>query len=70
MSPPGLSPIDRAFFLLETDERPMNVGVLTIVAPRPARRGRPSDALVRRMLRCPVGPPFDYRLTSGWWPRL
>ena len=70
MSPPGLSPIDRAFFLLETDERPMNVGVLTIVAPRPARRGRPSDALVRRMLRCPVGPPFDYRLTSGWWPCL
>ena len=70
MSPPALSPIDCAFFLLETDERPMNVGVLTIVAPPPVRRGKPSDALVRRMLRCPVGPPFDYRLTSGWWPRL
>jgi diacylglycerol O-acyltransferase len=70
MSPPALSPIDCAFFLLETDERPMNVGVLTIVAPPPVRRGKPSDALVRRMLRCPVGPPFDCRLTSGWWPRL
>jgi diacylglycerol O-acyltransferase len=70
MSPPALSPIDRAFFLLETDERPMNVGVLTIVAPPVAARGKPSDALVRRMLRCPVGSPFDYRLTPGWWPRL
>jgi WS/DGAT/MGAT family acyltransferase len=68
--PPRMSPMDRAFFLLETDERPMNVGVLTIVTPRPSQRGKPSDALVRRMLKCPVGPPFDYRLVPGAWPRL
>jgi diacylglycerol O-acyltransferase len=68
--PPTLSSIDRAFFLLETPERPMNVGVLTVVAPPTVRRGRPSDALVRRMLRCPVGSPFNCRLTPGWWPRL
>jgi diacylglycerol O-acyltransferase len=70
MAPPTLSSIDRAFFLLETPERPMNVGLLTIVAPPTVRRGKPSDALVRRMLRCPVGPPFDCRLAPGWWPRL
>jgi diacylglycerol O-acyltransferase len=70
MVPPTLSSIDRAFFLLETPERPMNVGLLTIVAPPTVRRGKPSDALVRRMLRCPVGPPFDCRLAPGWWPRL
>ena len=57
-----MSSIDQAFFLLETAQRPMNVGVLTIVAPRPVKRGKPSDALVQRMLRRPVGPPFDCRL--------
>ena len=57
-----LSPVDRAFFLLETDERPMNVGTLVVLAP--PRRGAAgfADALVRRMLQCPVGPPFNYRL--------
>jgi diacylglycerol O-acyltransferase / wax synthase len=67
---PRMSPMDRAFFLLETEQRPMNVGVLTIVAPKPTRRGTPADALVQRMLRCPVGPPFNYRLAPGPWPRL
>ncbi|HET9693845.1 MAG TPA: wax ester/triacylglycerol synthase domain-containing protein [Steroidobacteraceae bacterium] len=67
---PRLSPIDRAFFLLETEQRPMNVGLLTIVVPPPRRRGRPSDPVVQRMLRCPVGPPFNYRLAPGVWPRL
>ncbi|HET7204783.1 MAG TPA: wax ester/triacylglycerol synthase domain-containing protein [Steroidobacteraceae bacterium] len=68
---PRLSAIDRAFFLLETEQRPMNVGLLTIVATPPRRsRGRPSDVVVERMLRCPVGPPFNYRLAPGTWPRL
>jgi WS/DGAT/MGAT family acyltransferase len=59
-----LSSVDRAFFLLETDERPMNVGTLIVLAP--PRRGTAgfADALVRRMLRCPVGPPFNYRLDA------
>ena len=66
-----MSPIDRAFFLLETEQRPMNVGLLVVLTPPAgARRGRPSDALVRRMLRCPVGPPFNYRLAPGGWPTL
>ncbi|HEX5651280.1 MAG TPA: wax ester/triacylglycerol synthase domain-containing protein [Steroidobacteraceae bacterium] len=70
MPTPRMSSIDQAFFLLETVQRPMNVGVLTIVAPRPVKRGKPSDALVRRMLRCPVGPPFDCRLAPGGLPQL
>jgi diacylglycerol O-acyltransferase len=66
-----MSAIDQAFFLLETEQRPMNVGLLAVLAPPAgARRGRPSDALVRRMLRCPVGPPFNYRLAPGGWPKL
>jgi WS/DGAT/MGAT family acyltransferase len=69
---PSLSPMDRAFFLLETEQRPMNVGLLFVVAPRKGRRtrGRLSDELVRRMLRCPVGPPFDSVLAPGPWPTL
>jgi diacylglycerol O-acyltransferase len=66
-----MTPMDRAFFLLETEQRPMNVGVLMVVAPaRRAGRGRPSDELVRRMLRCPVGPPFNHVLGPGRWPTL
>lgn len=69
---PRMSPMDRAFFLLETEQRPMNVGLLFVVAPgrRAARGRRPSDELVRRMLRCPVGPPFNYVLAPGPWPTL
>ena len=68
--PPRMSPMDRAFFLLETEQRPMNVGVLTVLTPPPRRSGRPSDALVARMLRCPVGAPFNWRLKPGPWPEL
>jgi WS/DGAT/MGAT family acyltransferase len=68
---PSLSAIDRAFFLLETEQRPMNVGLLVVAAPgRPPRGRRASDALVERMLRVPVGPPFNYRLTEGLLPGL
>jgi diacylglycerol O-acyltransferase / wax synthase len=66
---PELSPIDRAFFLLETVQRPMSIGVLYLVEGSRGR-GRPSDRLVRQMLRCPVGPPFDCRLSDGAWPEL
>jgi len=68
---PSMSPVDRAFFLLETEQRPMNVGLLVVLTPPGnSRRGRPSDVIVRRMLRCPVGPPFNYRLAPGAWPTL
>lgn len=65
--------MDRAFFLLETEQRPMNVGLLVVLRGRRPARGRPSDALVRRMLRCPVGPPFNQVLADSFiagWPAL
>jgi diacylglycerol O-acyltransferase len=70
---PRMSPMDRAFFLLETEQRPMNVGVLVVLKGRRTARGRPGDDLVRRMLRCPVGPPFNQRLAENvlaGWPVL
>ncbi len=69
----SMSAMDRAFFLLETEQRPMNVGVLVVVAGRKTARGLPADALVRRMLRCPVGAPFNQRLAPSpvaGWPTL
>jgi WS/DGAT/MGAT family acyltransferase len=69
-----MSAMDRAFFLLETEQRPMNVGALVILRGRkPRRGGSASDDLVRRMLRCPVGAPFNQRLSSktfAGWPAL
>ncbi len=61
----GLSPIDQAFFALETAERPMNVGVLFVLPSTGSTPGRFADHLVARMLRCPVGPPFNARLRPG-----
>jgi diacylglycerol O-acyltransferase len=58
----SLSPVDTAFFLLETEQRPMNVGVLVVLAPPRGTRGRFADRLVATMLKVPVGPPFNYRL--------
>ena len=57
-----LSPVDTAFFLLETEQRPMNVGALVVLAPPKGARGRFADRLVATMLKVPVGPPFNYRL--------
>jgi len=65
-----LSPADQAFFLLETPERPMGVGVLVVLAPPRGSRGRFADRLVAGMLTCPAGPPFNYRLTPGPVPPL
>ena len=65
--------MDRAFFLLETEQRPMNVGALVVLRARKPRQGRASDALVRQMLRCKVGAPFNQRLaenTLAGWPTL
>lgn len=67
---PRLSPVDQAFFLLETEQRPMNIGALFVLVPPPGARGDYADQLVRRMLRRPVGPPFDCRLRRGPLPDL
>ena len=61
----SLSPVDQAFFLLETAERPMNVGVLFVLPSTGSTPGRFADHLVARMLECPVGPPFNARLKPG-----
>ncbi len=67
---PRLSTVDQAFFLLETAERPMNIGALfVLVPPQGSRRGF-ADRLMRTMLKRPVGPPFSYRLKPGRVPGL
>lgn len=60
-----LSFIDQAFFLLETEHRPMNIGALVVLAPPGGSRGRFADALLEAMLARPVGPPFNYRVKPG-----
>lgn len=62
---PRLSPVDQAFFLLETRDRPMCIGLLCVLKPPPRSRGDFAGRLVRTMLECPVGPPFSYRLRPG-----
>jgi WS/DGAT/MGAT family acyltransferase len=62
---PRLSPVDQAFFLLETHDRPMNIGALFVLVPPPGARADFAGRLVRSMLKRPVGPPFSYRLKPG-----
>jgi len=59
---PALSVIDLAMFALETRERPFNIGPLIVLAPPAGFRGNFADKLVARMLKRPLGPPFNYRL--------
>lgn len=50
-----LSILDLAFFVLETAERPMNVGPLIVLNPPRQRGARPfGDMLYQRMMRRPV----------------
>jgi WS/DGAT/MGAT family acyltransferase len=67
---PRLSPVDQAFFLLETHDRPMSIGLLVVLEPPPGTRGSFADRLVRTMLECPPGPPFSYRVKPGPVPGL
>lgn len=62
---PKLSVIDLAMFLLETPERPYNIGPLAIIAPPAGFRGNFADKLLERMLKRPVGAPFNYRLGNS-----
>ena len=61
---PALSVIDVAMFVLETDERPFNIGPLVVLDPPPGFRGNFADKLVARMLKRPLGRPFSYRLKT------
>lgn len=57
-----LSAADQAFFLLETPERPMSVGVLMVLAPPRGQARGFADRLLQGMLTRPVGPPFNLRV--------
>ncbi len=59
---PALSALDLAMFLLESPERPFNVGLLVLLRPPPGFKGNFADKLTARMLTRPVGAPFNYRL--------
>lgn len=58
---PQLSVIDLAMFLLESPERPFNIGPLVLLRPPEGAR-RFAERLVARMLKIEPGPPFNYRL--------
>ncbi|HEY2979352.1 MAG TPA: wax ester/triacylglycerol synthase domain-containing protein [Burkholderiaceae bacterium] len=58
---PKLSVIDLAMFLLETPERPFNIGPLVLLRP-PNNAKRFADRLLKRMLAHEPGPPFNYGL--------
>lgn len=58
---PQLSVIDLAMFLLESPERPFNVGPLVLLRPPKGAR-RFADRLLKRMMAHEPGPPFNYRL--------
>jgi diacylglycerol O-acyltransferase len=61
---PALSVIDLAMFLLETPERPFNIGPLIVLDPPARGRTTFADRLAARMLKRPLGPPFNYRLRT------
>ena len=60
---PQLTVLDLAMFLLESPERPFNVGPLVLLRPPKEPAARFADRLVKRMLAHPPGPPFNYRLS-------
>jgi diacylglycerol O-acyltransferase / wax synthase len=62
---PKLSIVDFAMFALETRDRPMNVGPLTVLKPTPRAAAGFADRLVERMLQRKAGAPFHYRLNSS-----
>ncbi len=62
---PTLSVLDLAMFLLETKERPLNIGPLAIFTPPEGFRGNFANKLRQRMLARPIGEPFNYRLRTS-----
>ena len=59
---PALSTMDLAMFLLESRERPFNIGPLVLLRPPAGFQGKFADKLHARLLQRPPGPPFNYRL--------
>src|SRR4051812_33292943 len=65
-----LSPMDRAFFMLETEQRPMSIGLVLVLAPAGRQEGKFADRIIDRMLQCPVGPPFRSRVVAQGVARM
>src|SRR5574337_341833 len=59
---PALSAMDLAMFLLESPERPFNIGPLVLLRPPPDFKVNFADKLTAQMLKRPVGAPFSCRL--------
>ena len=60
---PTLSAMDLAMFMLESPERPFNIGPLVLLRPlAKVRPGAFADKLRDQLLKRPPGPPFNYRL--------
>jgi len=57
--------LDQAFYLNETEQRPLHIGALLELAPPRGFRGDLGRHVIDTMLARPVGPPFNYRLRSG-----
>jgi len=55
---PALSAIDLAMFMLETRERPFNIGPLVLLRPHAGFKGSFADKLHAKLLKRPPGPPF------------
>jgi diacylglycerol O-acyltransferase len=59
---PALSTIDLAMFMLESRERPFNIGPLILLRPPKGYRGNFANRLYDKLLERPVGAPFNYKL--------
>lgn len=59
---PALSSIDLAMFMLESPERPFNIGPLVLLRPPEAFKGNFADKLHAKLLKRPPGAPFTYQL--------
>ena len=60
---PTLSAMDLAMFMLESPERPFNIGPLVLLRPpATAKPGAFADKLRAQLLKRRPGPPFNYRL--------
>ncbi len=57
--------LDQAFYLNETEKRPLHIGALLELAPPRGFRGDLGKHVIDTMLARPVGPPFNYRLLNG-----
>ncbi|HRI17601.1 MAG TPA: wax ester/triacylglycerol synthase family O-acyltransferase, partial [Burkholderiaceae bacterium] len=62
---PALSAIDLAMFMLESRERPFNIGPLVLLRPPQGYKGNFADDLTAKLLKRRPGPPFSYRLSMS-----